>query len=447
MQKKILCVLLGVFVSSMAFAGAPEITHSGTFYLYSFFWQNGDFNSDLPDNTADGDQFFYMHADVGIVADFGAGVTSKVTVGGWGTYGVHPITAEGEQGGTPGEGVAVREAYIDFANLFDSPLSFRAGKMHVLYPGQVFDGGEDGVMGVKFYGSTDMIDYDLAWYRLIENGGCWCAGMGPVDDDLDLFAAYFTAKFMEGGVRLSPYWFWRTISGMIEIDTLMYETKDDPMWIGGRLDVGPLAGLSISGEFTMMMGSSEVVDLADSEVDYKGMHYMGKLSYAPPTLPVMLGGGYYVFTGDEYDTLGLTGDENELYESPIWGPYTNDFFNWWPAFGPAHLHKTVYGFNLLAPFDMYATNLTVINGNIGFHQGPFMLRGDFFKYGRHWVMDDISDDMGMEISVLATYTYKKTITVGATAGYWMPGDWQVDVYGDDYEDPMLAGWLFTYISF
>ena len=55
--------------------------------------------------------------------------------------------------------------------------------------------------------------------------------------------------------------------------------------------------------------------------------------------------------------------------------------------------------------------------------------------------------MGMEFSVLTTYTYKKTITVGATGGYWIPGDWQLDFYGDDYDDAMLAGWLFAYISF
>ena len=438
MHNKVLCVLLAVCVGSLAFAGKPEITNNGTFYIYSFFWQNGDFNSDMDDY---GDQFFYMHADIGIHADFGAGVTSQVTVGGWGTFGTHPITGEGDQGGTPGQDVDVREAYLDFANLFDAPLNFRAGKMHVLYPGQVFDGGEDGIMGAKFYGSTDVLDYDLSWYRLIENGGCWCAGMGPVEDDLDLFGAYLTFKFMEGAFRLSPYWFWRTTSGSVEIDTLMYEMKDDPMWVGGRLGVGPIAGFSLTGEFTMMTGTSEITDLQST--DYAGMHYAGKFSWMPPNLPILVGGGYYVFTGDDGDT----DEENELYESPTWGPYTNDFYKWWVGFGPAHLHKTTFGFNLLAPFDMYSTNLAVINGNIGFHQGPFMLRGDFYKYGRNWVADGISDDMGMEIALLATYTYKKTITLGATGGYWVPGDWQVDFYGDGYEDPMLGGYLFSYISF
>jgi hypothetical protein len=429
--------MLAMFVGSLAFAAKPEITNSGTFYIYSFFWQNGDFNTDMDDY---GDQFYYMHADVGIRADFGGGIASQVTLGGWGTFGKHPITGEGDQGGTPGENVALREAYLDFAKIFDSPLSFRIGKMHVNYNGVAFDGGEDGVMGAKFYGSTDVVDYDIAAYRLIENGGCHCIAADLPGDDLDLFAAYFTAKFMENAIRLSPYWFWRTQS-MFAYDTLELplEVKDDPMWLGGRLDVGPIAGLSLNGEFTMMMGQYDIVDVATT--DYAGMHYMGKLSYAPPTLPISLGGGYYVFTGDDDEA------DNKLYESPIWGPYTNDFYKWWPGFGPAHLHKTAFGFNLLAPFDYYSTNLAVINANLGFQQGPFMLRGDFFKYSRNWVAADISKDMGMEFALLTTYTYRKTITLGGTAGYWMPGDWQTDVFGADYDDAMIGGYLFAYISF
>ncbi|UCG29917.1 MAG: hypothetical protein JSV53_10515 [candidate division WOR-3 bacterium] len=436
MHSKVLCVLLSICVGSLAFAGKPEITNNGTFYIYSFFWQNADFNPD----TEDGDQFFYMHADVGIMADFGAGVSSQVTLGGWGTFGKHPITGAGEECPSPGQDVAVREAYIDFAKLFDSPLSFRAGKMHVLQGEQVFDGGEDGVMGAKFYGSTEMVDYDFAWYRLEENGGCWYVGaVSEVPDDVDLFGAWITGKFLEGAFRVAPYWFWRTTSGLMMIDTLEYVMKDDPMWLGGRLDVGPIAGLTVNGEFTMMMGQAEVVDVADSEMKYKGMHALGRLSYAPPTLPITFGGAYVMLTGDKVDTLA----EYEAYESPIMGPYTFGFYKWWPGFGPAHVQTTAYGFSLVAPFiDMMSTNLNVINANIGFHQGPFMLRGDFFMYSRNWVPDGVESDMGMEIALLTTYTYRKTITLGATGGYWMPGDY----FGDDL-DPMLGGYLFTYITF
>ena len=135
MRNKLLCVVLALlFVGSVSYAGKVDITNNGTFYLYSFFWDNAAFGDTLmmSDTLANGDQFFYMHADVGVLADFGGGITSQVTVGGWGTFGKHPITGSGEDCDTPGQDVGVREAYIDFANLFDAPISMRGGKMHVL---------------------------------------------------------------------------------------------------------------------------------------------------------------------------------------------------------------------------------------------------------------------------------------------------------------------------
>lgn len=446
MHNKLLCLTVALlFVGSVAYAEGPEVTHNGTFYVYSFFWQNGDFNSDIPtEDLGDGDQFFYMHADIGVNVDFGAGVSSQVTIGGWGTYGKHPITYEGDEGGTEGQNAGVRFAYLHFANLFDTPISFRAGKMPVLYGDQVFDGGEDGVMGAKFLVNTDMVDLDLAWYRLVEGGGCFCVGTMPgmlVEDDLDLFAGWLTLKLMEGAVKIAPYGFLRTRSYSYEDDV----TEDDaPMWVGVRLDAAPIPGFMFSGEFTQMMGSWKVEDTdVDFEEDYTGMHYLARLSYMPPGMPISFGGAYVGLTGDDEET----DDECECYESPIWGPYTFGFYKWWPGFGPAHLHTTAYGFALVAPFDFYTSNLNVINGNLGFHYGPWMFRGDFFKYSRNWVPDDISNDMGMEFAVLATYTYRKTITVGGTAGYWMPGDYMTDVFGEDFEDAMLGGYLFAFISF
>jgi hypothetical protein len=464
MCNKVLCILLSICVVSLALAAKPKITNNGTFYIYSFFWQNADFDTGATD---DGDQFFYMHADVGILADFGSGISTQVTVGGWGTYGLHPVTGEGSWGHllgleTPGQDVAVREAYLDIANLFDSPISFRAGKMHVLYGDGIYDGGEDGAMGAKFYASTDAVDIDLSWYRLYEGGGCWCSGTMPgfvVPDDMDLFGAWLTGKFVEGFVRVAPYWFYRTYSEY-DVEYGLWTIEDNPMWLGGRLDVGPLAGLTLAGEFTMMMGDNktdfEDTLMTDDAFDYAGKHYMGKFSFAPPTLPIFFGAAYVAFTGNkiERDTLGnlLPDTENELYESPIWGPYTFGFYKWWPGFGPAHVQTTLFGFSLLQPFETLANNLNVINANIGFYHGPLTVRADVFKYSRNWIEDDDipeldEGDMGMEIAGLVTYTMRKTLTLGATVGYWMPGDYFK--YGDvDAElENMLGGYLFAYLSF
>jgi hypothetical protein len=445
MRNKLLCVVLALlFVGSVSYAGGHvDITNNGTFYIYSFFWDNAAFD----DTLTDGDQFFYMHADVGVMADFGGGITSQVTVGGWGTFGQHPITGAGEDCDTPGHNVGIREAYIDFANLFDAPISMRAGKMHVLYGNQFFDGGEDGIMGFKFYGNTDVIDYNLDWYRLEENGGCFAVGQPMViADDLDLLGGYFTIKFMEGAIRV-PLYFWYRMQSMTVEDTVPYTVEDKPMWVGGRLEIGPLAGVYVAGEFTQMMGSYENA----TTVDYTGMHYMGKLAYKSPTMPLMVGGGYYYFSGDELDTLGMPLEPTECntYESPFIGPYTNDFYKYWPGFGPAHTMRTAYGFALMAPVltawfpeEYLLMNMTVINGFIGYHNPLVTLRFDYFKYAKDQVMDGMESDMGQEFSVLATYMYQKRVVWGLTGGYWMPGDY----LGTDL-DPMLGGSIFTYITF
>jgi hypothetical protein len=446
MRNKLLCVVLALFfVGSVSFAGKVDITNNGTFYLYSFFWDNARFDGNDTLAVEDGDQFFYMHADVGIKADFGGGITSQVTVGGWGTFGQHPITGMGEACGTPGHDVGVREAFIDFANLFDAPINMRAGKMHVLYGNQFFDGGEDGIMGFKFYGQTDVIDYSLDWYRLEENGGCFAVGnplIGVVDDDLDLLGGYFTIKFMEGAIRVPLYVWYRTQSYTVE-DTVPYDVKDEPMWLGGRLEVGPLAGVYVAGEFTQMMGSYSNA----TTIDYKGMHYSGKLAYKSPTMPLMVGGGYYYFSGDELDTLGMPVEPTECgtYESPFWGPYTNDFYKYWPGFGPAHSLRTTYGFSLMLPGypeEYFITNMSVINGYIGYHNPLVTLRFDYWKYAKDQVMAGVETDMGQEFSVLATYMYQKRIVLGFTGGYWMPGDY----FGTD-PDAMLGGSIFTYITY
>ncbi len=450
MYSKILSVMLAVFFCSLAMAEKPEITTSGTFYIYNFFWHNADFDTGA---TSDGDQFFYMHADVGINADFGKGISTQVTVGGWGTFGLHPITGDGSWGylhglETPGQDVAIREAYLDIARLFDTPVSFRTGKIHVNYGDGIYDGGEDGAMGAKLYASTEAVDVDFAWYRLIEGGGCWALGTFPgaeIPDDLDLFGIWVTGKFVEGAIRLSPYWFYRTYS-VHDLTPIEYTDDDNPMWLGGRLDVGPIAGLAVNGEFTMMMGDLERdwadTLLDDETLDYAGMHYMGRLSFAPPTLPVFFGTGYVVFTGDELDSLGDTGADNELYESPIWGPYAFGLYKWWPGFGPAHTLNTPYGFSLLGSTESLANNLNVVNFNTGFNAKPFMCRLDFFKYSRNWVQAGVESDMGMEIAGLVTYTMRERLTLGGTVGYWLPGDY----FGTDL-DPMVGGYLFAYLSF
>jgi len=412
MLKKMFVVgLLIIFAATLSFADNPKIEHHGLFYIYSFSWKNADFNKD----TDDGDQHYYLHGDFSVDADFGAGVSSKVTFGAWGTYGKHAIT-----GGGPESGVALREVYLNIDKLFDTPLSFSIGKQHICYGDQVFDGGEDGFMGAKLSYGSDKFGLDLFSYRLEEGGGTDWIGTNigtEVPDDWNLHGLWATAKLMDSKVTVSPYGFYRV------------KGDDKPMWLGLRSDGSPINGLNYAAEFTTMMGEDA------AKVDYKGMHYMGRLGYTLPAMPLTVGAAYVSLSGDDPDT-----GEKELYESPTWGPYTFGFYKDWPGFGPAHLLRTAYGFSLLAPWSDMVANLNVINGNVGYNFGKVNVRVDLFNYEKNQAT--ASSKMGNEIALMLKYNYNDTITFGATGGYWTPGKY----FGDDL-DPMLGGYLWTAIGF
>ncbi|PIP14229.1 MAG: hypothetical protein COX49_00025, partial [bacterium (Candidatus Stahlbacteria) CG23_combo_of_CG06-09_8_20_14_all_40_9] len=60
MFKKMLAVLISmVFLTTVAFAGTPDVSYHGLWYTYSFIWSNADFNNDVKD----WDQHYYMHGD------------------------------------------------------------------------------------------------------------------------------------------------------------------------------------------------------------------------------------------------------------------------------------------------------------------------------------------------------------------------------------------------
>ncbi|HID92518.1 MAG TPA: hypothetical protein EYP60_00345 [bacterium (Candidatus Stahlbacteria)] len=434
-MRKIMLVLgVGLLLMSVSFSMEPKVEYHGLFYIYNFMWYNADFQS----STKDGDQHYYIHGDFTVDVDFGDGISTHAAFGGWGCFGMHAITGAGPMyGGTPGEKVALRELYITVANLFNKPLSFRIGKEHVLYGDQVFDGGEDGFMGVKFSYNTDAIDIDLFSYRLEEGGGTALIGAmrDSVPSDWNLYGLWSTFKLGEKST-LSAYGFCRKLGAYHELETWYYPqgTKDSPKWLGLRHEASPIEGLDYVVEFSKMMGNQE----GASTINYTGMHYMARLSYTPTGTPFTFGGAYVSFAGDDTATA-----DDELYESPTWGPYTFGFYKAWPGFGPAHLLRTGFGFSLLAPWEAMVTNLNVINFNAQYKKGPLTLRADVFNYSRNMPeAGNAETAMGKEVALLATYSYKGNLDVGATIGYWIPGKY----FGTGLS-PMLGGYFFTAKSF
>lgn len=430
MKKLALISMVVLLGSSGLLLAEAKVTWGGTFYTYGFFWNNADFD----DDTKDGDMYYYMHGDIGATAEFENGLVIRADVTDWGVFGKHPISGAGQEG----VGAHLREAYLRINNLFDSPVSFTIGKEHFLYGYQFFDGGEDGVTGIRFNLTTDVLDANVFAYRLEEWGGFYekkiitdgdtipvynAAGRwGIIGDDKDLYGLYATAKLMDGKVNISGYAMNRQLG-------IAPDTVESPIWLGIRSEGSPIQGFNYVFEFTTMMGDNGM------GVDYKGMHYMVQVGYTPANIPLTVGAAYLTFTGDDTET-----DENEAYENPLGGPYTYGFYKWWPGFGPAWTVRTPYG------FACNPSNMVVINGNVGYSFGPCTIRLDFFKYDLHRpVKTDEKEVKNLfnEIGVFLLYNYKDVVHLGFTSGILMPNK---DLWGDDATNA-LGGYFFVFKSF
>jgi hypothetical protein len=416
MMKKVSVLLFLVFAASTL--GAVEVTPGGSLLFWNFWYNNADFNND----TEDGDNWYFLFGNVTVEAKWDEHLTFFVNPSALGVSGMHPCL----NCGAMSPSVTLHQMYMDLNNIFDTPLSLRAGKWRMMYDDAfvVWDGGAEGVTGAKANICTDMLDLDILAIRVAEYGGPGFISAGPQPDTLEvqvppdqnLYGAHATLKFLEDMLEVNGYFY-----------DLMWG-DDSPMWFGGRF-AGDISGLEPKAEFVMMMGDNG----ADPAIDYKGMAYTGQLTYGLPMAPVKIGGGYVYFSGDD----PTTDTENEAYSNVLQSVYMYQgaAATGFLGFGPAHLILT-------GGFCPNPNNMSVINGNLQFNPGDLTVRADFFMYKMNEVPDGVDDAMGNEVSVVLKYNYRDLITLGASAGYFMPGDY----YGADL-DPMMGGIFFFNKSF
>ncbi len=430
MRKSILSLFIVVLlVISFSFVYADETKINGgvLFYDYNFFWKNSDFNS----STNDSDAFSYMHLDFHVNADFGNGVTFFASLGTWGQFGQHPVW------GVPVDPRATMlEGYLNFDKLI-GPFSVKIGKHRFLYGDGIvaFDGGEDGTLGITMYSRSKTIDVDVFYRKPYQGGGIaevyypgtqtTISPRDEIEDSIHVLGIYPTVKLSEGKINISPYLFYRM------------QGDNKPLWTGLRIEGSPTKSLSFKGEYVMLKGDVNASYKYDAYAFLSGIQY--SLSNG-----MFLGGNVYGFSGDDANT-----EDSELYISIIDSPFANGFYHWWPGLGPAHLMTTGYGFSCIAEWNPTMTNLNVFDVYLGYSAKDYSLRITYWNYSKNKLMPEQSNkNMGSEISFFGTYNLKNIVTIGASIGYWMPGDYfEKDLALGSDASGMLGGFIFLFKSF
>lgn len=420
-MRRMMAIVAMALVMALPLKAQPNVKVGGLFYLYHFYWSNADFNND----TKDHDAHYYMHGDINVTADFNDNASMFVRVAAAGNFGSHPIYA------VPGDPKAsLQEAYLKIKKPFDLPVCFRIGKQRIAYDNGLllFDGGEDGELGVNAKVTAGPATINLFGYKLIEEGGMGFIGTGAGTPGVDesMYGLYATvtpvkvASIDLFGIMVRNFVHWDGNGNPIPTE------KNNPMWMGLRGHGEFPFGLDYSVAYVMMNGKD---DSRNTTVNYKGNAIEAIFHYSVPVFPVKIGGGYVSFSGDDTSTV-----DNEGYFNPLNGPYAYDnFYDGWVGFGPAFMLNTPYGFNLVG-FDP-VTDLNVINGNLAFSFAGVHARLDFFKYNH----PQANKDLGQEIALNLGYNLPGGVGLGAGFGYWMPKD-----QGDD---PMLGSLIYLVKNF
>lgn len=406
-MKKLSLMVVCLLATSML--SAVEVTPGGSMLFWNFWYNNVDFTS----GTGDGDNWYFLFGNLTLEAKWDEHMTFFLNPAAIGVYGMHPCL----NCGAISPNLTMHQMYMDVNNIFDLPVSLRAGKFRIMYGDALvlWDGGAEGVTGAKANINTDMLDLDVLALRIAEFGGPAYI-YDTVPDDMDLYGAHATLNFLDDQLEINGYFY-----------DLMHG-DDSPMWVGGRL-AGDFKGFEPKAEFVMMMGD----DGAATPTDYAGMAYQVQLKYGLPMAPLKVGAGYVYFSGDD----DLTDAENKTYSNVLNSVYMYDgaAATGFLGFGPAHLFVT-------GGFCPNPSNMNVINGNLEFNPGAVTVRADFFMYNLNEVAEGVDGALGNEISLVLKYDYRDLITFGASAGYFMPGDY----YGADL-DAALGGVFFLNKSF
>ncbi len=404
MKKSMLIIMITCFIFAGNALAQTEVEWGGYVSFYNFSHSNTDFNS----LTDDGNSYSWITGGITSNVLFGQGLSLYMVVGAHGMYGTSPYYLGG-LGECVEPSVRLLQVYFTLDDLFDAPLSLKIGKDRLLYgDGAVlFDGGAEGVLGVRATYISDYVDVDAFIFRPGQFGGIALVGTGLdiYPGNWNIIGLYPTLKLADGNLNISPYF----VTRRVRMDENDY---DNPLWLGGRIEGNLINNLNLVGEYVMMGGTDD-----SNDTDYKGTHMRLGADYHFDAPAINVGGYFVVNSGND----GTTAD-NERYESALHGPYTNGFYKDWVGFGPAHLMTTGFGFSGIAPHNETVVNLNVINGHIGFTTGPITLRGDFFIYNRDWVPSGAAKELGNEIALLVKYNYRDVMTFGFTGGMWMPGD-------------------------
>lgn len=397
MKRIILSVFAAAVTAAWAIpASAGDITFSGQYRLRGEYTNNNNFNDAVSDDTDVWAQRVRLTANAKATDDVSAKITLQDTRT-WGANGTNGLLTDADATAFNPDNrnfLDLHEAYVNVSNIFGAPVSLRAGRQELAY-------GDERLIG-SFGWSNNGRAFDA--FKLMYN-----------NDAVNVDA--FTATINEAGTAGDDTYFngiYATLKQIIPNNTLdLYvlnlngqnSSATNHYTLGTRIK-GAAAGVDYTGEFAYQTGDLDHdANLATATQDLKAYAFAVKAGYTIPTpMKIRVGVEYDFATGADADA-----GENETFQNLF--PTNHGHFGIADVTG-ANQWSNISAWSVNAAVDLNE-KLRVYAAYWNFKQDEATAVGNF---------SGLSDDLGSEIDVVATYKYNNNLNIEAGASRFFTGD-------------------------
>jgi len=435
MKKLLIAVLLVAVMAVPAFASVQNVKVSGD--LTTKWAVRSEFNLGAignPGSTKQNMNDFISYTRVRIDADLTDNVSTTVRLLNERTWG-----NETSGTSTADENIDVDLAYVQLREMLYSPLTVTIGRQELFYGNGFIIGGNgpnnqtvgalnvDGLKDLSMRRSLDAVkavfNYDpLTIDMFMAKVADTHRGFNIADknDDIDLYGFNANYKLSDKWNTVAEAYFFAKEDK--SSDALATTEKSDRVYVPGfRVSTNPIKGLNLQGELAWQRG----VDYLATSTRSATREAMGGQFIASYLLPFQKTAKYepvvayaYTYASGDKDATSGYGDKNKAWDPMFERVSSGKIYN--AIFNLTNVHVNELSFSM-KPVQDLTTKLTWAMLTLDKKLNDATWTPIDSTMGTYAVKSD-KRDLGNEVDLDLTYAYTEDVSIGMSAGWFMPGN-------------------------
>ncbi|HOD12355.1 MAG TPA: alginate export family protein [Candidatus Omnitrophota bacterium] len=437
MKKLLIAVLLVAVMAVPAFASVQNVKVSGD--LTTTWALRSEFNLGVNSGaTKQNMNDFLSYTRVRIDADLTDNVSTTVRLLNERPWGDDKITSSSDA--TSNEDVLIDLAYVQLREMLYSPLTVTVGRQELFYGNGFIIGGngpnnqtigtlnKDGLRDLSKRNSLDavkaVLNYDpLTIDMFMAKSSNTHIGLNIADknDDIDVYGFNANYKLSDKWNTVAEGYFFAKEDKTTDVSSTQ---KSDRIYVPGfRVSTNPIKGLNLQGELAWQRGTDYIgAPTASPRREAMGGQFIA--SYLLPFEktakyePVLAYAYTYVSGDKDMSSTGNPGDKNKAWDPMFEHVSGGKIYN--ALFDLTNVHVNEFSLSVKPVKDL-TTKATFT-----------MLSLDKKLNSTSWTPNNATSDtytvktdkrnLGNEVDLDLTYAYTEDVSIGMSAGWFMPGN-------------------------